>query len=129
MNNNEICVYISDSLIPLFASVNAPQAGVCVRTPMLYPDGDVVDVFVLEQERGYTITDFGEAIGWGKLHSVSEQRPHRHQLLINDICQTLGIELNQGQLVIRSVAKDCLGESVLRIAQAVVRVADLYYFS
>ncbi len=127
MNVNELCVSICQSLPPLFVCSPAPQEGVRVRTPLLYPDGGVVDVFVLERSGSYTITDFGDALGWLGMQSVSRKRSNKQQLLIQDVCQTLRIELLQPQLVLRNVVKDALGESVLRVAQAVVRVSDLWF--
>ena len=127
MNDNELCISIGRSLPPLFVCTPAPQEGVRVRTPMLYPDGDVVDVFVLERGSGYTITDFGDALGWLGLQSISRQRSPKQQMLIQDVCQTLRIELFQDQLVIRQVTSDELAESVLRVAQAAVRVSDLWF--
>ncbi|MCY4093419.1 MAG: DUF1828 domain-containing protein [Caldilineaceae bacterium] len=35
-----------------------------MRTPMLYPNGSVVDVFVLERNDGFLFTDFGDALDW-----------------------------------------------------------------
>ena len=94
---------------------------------MRYPDGGVVDVFVLEHDGSYTITDFGDALGWLGLQSVSRQRSPKQQALIQDVCQTLRIELSQGQLVLRQVTREMLGESVLRVAQAAIRVSDLWF--
>ena len=94
---------------------------------MLYPDGGVVDVFVLERDDGYTVTDFGDALGWLGMQSVSRQRSPKQQALIQDVCQTLRVELLQGQLVLRQVAGESLDESVLRVAQAAIRVSDLWF--
>ena len=127
MNDNELCASIGQSLPPLFVCSPAPQEGVRVRTPMMYPDGGVVDVFVLERSNGYTITDFGDALGWLGLQSISRQRSPKQQMLIQDVCQTLRIELFQDQLVLRQVVREALGESVLRVAQAAVRVSDLWF--
>ena len=98
-----------------------------MRTPLLFPDGGVVDVFVLERGNSYTITDFGDALGWLDMQSVSRQRTPKQQMLIQDVCQTLRIEQFQRQLVLRSVMEHALAESVLRLAQAVVRVSDLWF--
>ena len=51
----------------------APQKGVRVRTPLMYPDGGIVDVFVLERGNGYIVTDFGDALGWLSMQSVNAQ--------------------------------------------------------
>lgn len=127
MNVNELCASIGRTLPPLFVCSPAPQGGIRVRTPMLYPDGGVVDVFVLDRGSSYTVTDFGDALGWLSLQSISRQRSPKQQMLIQDVCQTLRIEQLQGQLVLRPATADALAESVLRVAQAVVRVSDLWF--
>ena len=127
MNVNELCSSIGQSLPPLFVCSPAPQDGVRVRTPLLYPDGGVVDVFVLERANGYTVTDFGDALGWLGLQSVSRRRSPKQQALVQDVCQTLRIEFFQDQLVLPNVLNDSLAESVLRVAQAAVRVSDLWF--
>ena len=127
MNVDYLSASIGQSLSPLFVCSPAPQEGVRVRTPMLYPDGGVVDVFVLERDNGYTITDHGDALGWLGLQSISRSFSRKQELLVQDVCQTLRVELVQGRLVLRSVSRDEVAESVLRVAQAVVRVSDLWF--
>ena len=127
MNPLEICVFLGESLPPLFECSPAPLEGVRVRTPMMYPDGGIVDVFVLERDDGYSVTDFGEALGWLYLQSVSRNRTRRQQLLIEDVCQTLSVELFRGQLILRNARTDELGDAVIRMAQAVVRVSDIWF--
>jgi hypothetical protein len=127
MNVNELCASIGRSLSPLFICSPAPQDGVRVRTPLLYPDGGIVDVFVLERDSSFTITDFGDALGWLGLQSVSLRRSPKQETLVSDVCQTLRIELFHGQLVIRQVAEGELAESVLRVAQAALRISDLWF--
>ena len=127
MNVNDLCASIGRSLPPLFVCSPASQEGVRVRTPMLYPDGGVVDVFVLQRGSSYMVTDFGDALGWLSIQSVSRQRSAKQHMLIQDVCQTLRIEFLHGQLLLKSVSSDSLGESVIRVAQAAVRVSDLWF--
>ena len=127
MNVNELCASVGQTLPPLFTCSPAAQEGVRVRTPMLYPDGGVVDVFVLERGNGYIVTDFGDALGWLWLRLISQRLSHRQELLVQDVCRTLRIELFNDQLVLRAVTDNGLGEAVLRVAQAVVRVSDLWF--
>ena len=127
MNINELCTSLGQSLPSMFVCSPAPQEGVRVRTPMLYPDGGVVDVFILERGSDYLVTDFGDTLGWLGIQSVSRRRSRKQQLLIRDVCQTLRIELRQDQLVIASVERGTLGESVMRLAQAAVRISDLWF--
>lgn len=112
---------------PLFVCSPAPQEGVRVRTPMLYPDGGVVDVFVLDRGNRYIVTDYGDALGWLGSQLISRRLSPKQLFLVEDVCQTLRIQLFHRQLVIREIKGEALGESVLRVAQAVVRVSDLWF--
>ena len=127
MNVETLCAALQQAVPPLFVCSPAPREGVRVRTPMLYPDGGVVDVFVVERNGGYIVTDFGDARGWLGLQSTSQRHSSKQNALIQDVCQTLRVEQFRDQLLLRNVASDTLGESVLRIAQAAVRVSDVWF--
>lgn len=125
MNADKLCATIGKTLPSRFECSPAPQEGVRVRTPLVYPDGDIVDVFVLERGNGYIVTDFGDTLGWLRVQSVNAQLSPQQNLMIKEICHTLGIEFHSGQLVLRAGVDDTLEKAVLRIAQAVVRVSDV----
>lgn len=127
MNAAHLCGALRVSLPDLYECAPAPRDGVRVRTPMLYPDGGVVDIFVLEDEGAYTLTDFGETLGWLRMQTVNSRRTPRQQRLIDDVCRTLDVRLSRGQLVLRSSTAAELGESVTRLAQAAVRVSDIWF--
>ena len=127
MNAAHLCGALREGLPDLYDCAPAPRDGVRVRTPMLYPDGGVVDIFVLEREGAYTLTDFGETLGWLRMQTVNPRRTPRQQRLIDDVCRTLGVKLSRGQLVLRSASAAELGESVTRLAQAAVRVSDIWF--
>lgn len=61
------------------------------------------------------------------MQSASQRRAARHDALARDVCQTLRIELVSDQLTRRGVTPDALGEAVRRVAQAVLRVSDLWF--
>ena len=127
MNATSLTTSLQEAVPPLFVCSPAPREGVRVRTPMLYPDGGVVDVFVLERNGRYIVTDFGDTLGWLGLQSVSHNRTKRQDALIQDVCLTLRIENQHDQLMLRDVSSGALGDSVLRVAQAAVRVSDLWF--
>ena len=129
MNCDELCLAIGESLPSVFECSPAPREGVRVRTPLMYPDGGMVDVFVLEQSGSYRVTDFGETLGWLRMQSVSARRSPKQNRMVEDTCQTLGVELHRGQLMLRSSAADGLGEAVLRLAQAAVRLRSVVHVS
>lgn len=127
MNIEKLCDSIRTTLPPLFECSRAPREGMRVRTPLMYPDGGMVDVFVLEKDGHYDVTDFGETLGWLRMQSLSKRRSPKQNRMIEDTCQTLGVELYRGQLMLRSDTISALGESVLRLAQTAVRVSDLWF--
>ena len=127
MSTMELCASLQETIPPLFVCSPAPQEGVRVRTPLLYPDGSVVDVFVMGRGTRYMVTDFGDTLGWLDLQSAGGRRSPRQQALVQDICRTLRIELSNDQLILRQVTREALGESVLHVAQAAVRVSSLWF--
>ena len=95
-----------------------------VRTPLVYPDGGVVDVFVLEHDGEVGVTDLGEALGRLRMQSVDAGRSAEQTRRVEDTCQTLGVALHRGQLVLRVGPDTMIAEAVLRVGQAAVRLSD-----
>jgi len=84
-----------------------------IRTPFLYPDGDVIDVFAKENSEDifqWTLTDLGETIG-------KYARPN-----ILDICLVHGVTLHNGQLTIRG-NQETLSRCIMSLGQAMMLVA------
>ena len=127
MDPSDLCASLTKTMSPLFECTPAPREGVRVRTPMLYPDGGMVDVFVLERGDSHLLTDFGEALGWLRMQSVNPRPAPGQRALVEDVCQTLRIELSRGQLTLRVGADDDMADAVIRLAQAVVRVSDISF--
>lgn len=127
MNAIQVCASMSPALPSLFECTPAPRENVRVRTPLLYPDGGVVDVFIVKSGDGFEVTDFGDALGWLGQQSVSDRRSRKQQLLVNDVCQTLRLELAHGQLTRRRVPLDGLAVAAIEVAQAVVRISDIWF--
>lgn len=120
------CEIIGQSLGELFscAIVNGYTR---VRTPFLYPDGDVIDLFVQEQHGVFTVTDLGETLRWLKMQSLSAKRSPRQQKLIEDVTLNHGLELFRGMLVARARTRDELSTVIVRVAQGALRVADIWF--
>ncbi len=100
-----------------------------IRTPYLYPDGDNIDVFCKPMGDGKPtlVTDLGEAVGWLRMQTVAPRRTPKQTALIHDVCQTHGVEFSRGMLTARCREGDQLSAVVLRVAQAALRVSDLWF--
>lgn len=98
-----------------------------VRTPLLFPNGDVIDVFIAKTADSFTVTDYGDAADWLDTRTTIRRRSPKQRGLIEDTCETLGIGLENEQMVLREVAWSNLVDSVVRIAQAEARIGDVWF--
>jgi len=121
-----VCDAIAESLGALFtcSEVNGYTR---VRTPFLYPDGDVIDLFLSEKAGSVTITDFGETLRWLRMQSLSPRRSARQQKLIEDVCLNHGLELYRGMLMARVQPGESTSAVIVRAAQGALRVADIWF--
>jgi len=120
------CIRLSAELGGLFSctEVNSRDR---VRTPFLYPDGDNIDLFVNEKDGVYVVSDLGETLRWLRSQTLSTKRTPKQNALIADVCLTHGIEQFKGMLLARCRHGDALAPVVLRVAQACLRVSDLWF--
>ena len=127
MTPADLCSIIRDGASDLYECEPAPKEGIRVRTPMLLPDGDMVDVFVLERDGGYVVTDFGDTLGWLWMQSGRSRLAKKQRAMVDDACFNLGVEIIDGQLAIRGVERKHVADAVLRLSQAAMRVADVSF--
>jgi hypothetical protein len=99
-----------------------------IRTPFLYPDGDIIDVFLQDKNGQLTLTDLGETIRWLKMQTLAPKRSPKQNQLIQDVCLTHGVEFFRGMLNarLRGGIED-LSKAVTRLAQACLRTADIWF--
>lgn len=100
-----------------------------IRTPYLYPDGDVIDLFFRTQGEQQILTDLGETLRWLNMQTVSQQLTKRQSQVLQDIQLTHGVENYQGMLLVRIAQGETLSEAITHLAQAVMGVADLWFLA
>ena len=98
-----------------------------IRTPYLYPDGDYIDLFCKVFDDVVTVSDLAETTGWLRMQSLAMRRSPKQRRLIEDTCVTHGIEFYRGMLQARCRRGDELASVVTRVAQAALRVSDLWF--
>ena len=126
MTSSNICQRLQGGLGALFVCVD--QGDYCrVRTPFLYPDGDNIDLFCQADGDTMTITDLAETTGWLRTQSLAPRRSANQNRLIEDVCQTHGVEFYRGMLQARCHPNDDLSTVFTRVAQAALRVSDLWF--
>ncbi len=99
-----------------------------LNTPFLDPNGDYLDLYLVETSSGVYLTDLGETLGYLSDHGISFRHSPKRQKALDDILLTHGIELFKGELRIRlDAASRNFAWSITRLGQAAVQVADLAY--
>ncbi|MEK6302274.1 MAG: DUF1828 domain-containing protein [Acidobacteriota bacterium] len=98
-----------------------------IRTPFLYPDGDIIDLYLATNGQDVTLTDLGETMRWLRSQTLSPRRSIKQNQLVEDICLNHGIGFYRGMLSLRVHEQDNMAQVVTRLAQAAIRVADLSF--
>ena len=98
-----------------------------IRTPYLYPDGDNIDLFCKVHGDVVTVSDLAETTGWLRMQTATQRRSPKQTRLIEDACLTHGVEFYRGMLQARCRPGDELAQVVTRVAQAALRVSDLWF--
>lgn len=98
-----------------------------IRTPFLYPDGDNIDFFLRTQGDVVTVSDFGETTRWLRMQTTAPRRSPKQRGLIEDACPTHGVEFYKGMLQARCRPGEDLAAVSTRVAQAAMRVSDLWF--
>lgn len=128
MYHDLISESLRDGLPGMFKCSPMPKPDVVrVATPLLYPDGGIVDVYVHHNGHQQVITDFGDALGWLGMQSAETRLSPTRQWMVDNICQTLGVEMENGAITLAYTDDKQLADAVHRVAQAASRVADIWF--
>lgn len=126
MNTADLCTDLQRGLGELFDC--APHGEFQrIRTPYLYPDGDNIDLFMKTDGEVVSVSDLGETLRWLRSQTLSPRRSPKQNALIADACLTHGVEPYKGMLLARCRAGDSLANVTMRVAQACLRVSDLWF--
>jgi hypothetical protein len=120
------CQLISETLGELFICSEV-KGFTRSRTPYLYPDGDVIDLFYkISQGRGI-ITDLGETIRWLLSQTVTDYLSKKQEQAIQDILLTHDVEQYRGSFIVRLRDNESLNDALMRLAQVSIAVSNLYF--
>jgi Domain of unknown function DUF1828 len=123
---NTACETIEQHVGALFSCTTINER-TRIRTPFLYPDGDLVDLFLQDQGAVMVLSDLGETLRWLRMQTVAQRKSKKQRQLITDVVQTCGIQEFKGSLFVRLDSLDQLAEASVRLGQAAMRVADLWF--
>ena len=126
MTGGQLARAVRDRLPREFEVRPAHGGAVQVWTPFLYPDRDVIDVFVRETGGLVQVAD-GGAFGWLFLNCGVDELSELQKHLVGRIERSTDAEFLNGEFVFRCSGIDEIGPAVFSVAHAVSRFADLVF--
>jgi hypothetical protein len=121
------CTSIQEQMGELFRCADVGNY-IRIRTPFMYPDGDYIDLFCERaSDETTTLSDLGETVRWLKMQTIAPRRSPKQNQMIQDVCLTHGVEFYRGMLLVRCRPGDNLAMVVMRLSQAALRTADIWF--
>jgi hypothetical protein len=102
---------------------------ICIVTPYLYPDNDLIEVFAEDiGENQIRITDLGETLRHLESVGLDLLASRKRQFLLEQIAKRMHVKIQRGKLQKEGPA-DNVGALLIDVAAAAQAVADLIYTS
>ena len=125
MNVEAIVQRLQDSLPDIFKCTQTPSGSVRVRTQLTYPDGTLIDLFLMGRDDGaVVVTDYGDTIGWLRMQSPKGLTRGRNRKIAR-VCQSLNVTRTQNRVTVMAQDRQALGGAVARVAQAAVLISHI----
>lgn len=123
------CQTIAENLGSLFTCQEVERGFTRIRTPYLYPDGDVIDFYFKVSQDRPLITDLGETKRWLISQNTTEVLSKKQEQALQDILLTHDVEEYRGALVVRVPEMQGLAAAMTRLAQAAIAISNLWFLS
>ena len=92
-----------------------------VRTPILYPGGEPINVGVQANRSGYVVTD--EGIATRMVSRYLPIAPDRWIPTAQKICKGLDVDINNKEWTVHAGTPEDVGQAAITLAQALLRMA------
>ena len=100
-----------------------------IITPYLYPDNDLVEIFIEElEDNAILVTDLGETLRHLESMGLDLYASRKRKFLLDQIAQRIHVQLVRGRLEKRGSKAD-VGAMLLDVATAAHSIASLMYTS
>lgn len=96
-----------------------------IETPFRYPDGGTVELFLEQRGPNLLVTDYGEAFRFLETGGIDPLRSPSRQKTIELAAKLSHVRLDEGVLEVTVPERGELLAAIVRLGQAVTRVADL----
>jgi hypothetical protein len=128
------CDTVRDAVIaalPQILRCEPTESGLRLRTVFEHPDGDLIDLFLVEEGGTSWLTDHGEALRHLDALGFDATNTPKKRALFQDALSNLAVQDQGGRLALAvnlSDAKD-FTTKLLRLGQAMTRVGDILFMA
>jgi len=117
---------IEKQLPPLFECVEE-DGRLTIVTPMEYPDGDLIELYLVEEPEGLVLTDLAETLAILASYNLDVKRSPKRFKVFQTVLKAQDVHYFEGSLRIPIISLEDVVPALLRLAQAVLRVSDLLF--
>lgn len=126
MRCDELKRILSRDLPPLY-ECREGDGYLTIVTPLEHPDGDYVELYLVEENGRLVLTDHAETLGILASYGFELKRSPKRAHLFNSILKATNVHLFQGALRIELGGEADLVSGILRLSQASVQAGDLLF--
>ena len=115
--------------LPQILRCESAASGLRLRTVFEHPDGDLIDIFLVEEAGSTWLTDHGEALRHLDALGFDATNTPKKRALLQDALSNLAVQEQNGRLAVAidpGDAKD-FATKLFRLGQAMTRVGDLLF--
>ncbi len=98
-----------------------------IITPLEHPDGDYVELYLVEENGRLLLTDHAETIAILASYGFEVKRSPKRARLLDSVLKALDVHLFQGALRVVLESETDLVPAIMRLSQASVQVGDLLF--
>ena len=117
----QICASLHAQLGALF-ECQPDGERVQIRTPFIFPDGDLVDLYWQKTTQGQIVSDLGDTCGWLFVNGAYQELTAKQSQAYDEACSIYGVERRDG-LLLAHITDGNLANAVARLAQAITMIS------
>ena len=117
----QICASLHAQLGALFECEPAGER-VQIRTPFIFPDGDLIDLYWRDTPMGQVVSDLGDTCGWLLINGAHQELTSEQSQAYDEACLIYGVERRDG-LLLTHIADGNLANAVVPLVQAITMIS------
>ncbi len=121
--NESICKTFMGSLPDAFLCRKLTNGTTKVTTPLVFPCGDAIDIFITKDAEYYTISDLGSCIQYLEL-PLADKLSANQISAINNRCQSDGLMFINGEVAIQTKNERMLAVFAISVANTIVKLCE-----